>query len=64
MEYVVLVFTNREYDAMSEAIETLKALSDGFDDDNLKKETTEGIEAFEKATQRGSDFIKRKIITC
>lgn len=62
MEYVVLVFTNREYDAMSEAIETLKALSDRFDDNNLKKETAEGIEVFEKATQRGSDFIKRKII--
>ena len=30
MEYVVLVFTNREYDAMYEAIETLKALSDGL----------------------------------
>ena len=41
MEYVVLVFINREYDAMSEAIETLKALSDRFDDNNLKKETAE-----------------------
>lgn len=61
-KYVVLIFKEDEYRQFNESMETLKTLVEGLDNDDLINETHRGIKASENATDRGTKWIKNKMI--